>query len=177
MTYRLYNRPGSGGFVVEAAFALADEPFELVELYSKAGTPLAESFRETNPWKQLPTLILPDGSILTETAAILIHLAAVFPGKGLALPARNPGPWVFFALDGVCQREPIRGGAAHWLTTTIYRRPQRRGRHAHCGRDPDGRGVGGFGGCRRSWTIHFGRGDEPGRCLHRHAVRLVSGRD
>ena len=84
MSYRLYNRPGSGGFVVEAALKLAEAPFELVELESKPGTPLAESFRETNPWKQLPVLVLPDGSIMTETAAILIHLAACFPEKDLA---------------------------------------------------------------------------------------------
>ena len=61
MTCILYNRPGSGGFVVEAALTLAGAPFELIELDSKAGTPLPESFRETNPWGQLPTLILPDG--------------------------------------------------------------------------------------------------------------------
>ena len=84
MTYRLYNRPGSGGFVVEAALALAEAPFELVELASRAGTPLEENFREINPWGQLPTLVLPDGSIMTETAAILIHLAACFPEKNLA---------------------------------------------------------------------------------------------
>ena len=84
MSYLLYNRPGSGGFVVEAALKLAEAPFELVELESKPGTPLAESFRETNPWKQLPVLVLPDGSIMTETAAILIHLAACFPEKALA---------------------------------------------------------------------------------------------
>ncbi len=79
MSYRLYNRPGSGGFVVEAALALADADFDLVELDSKAGTPLPESFREHNPWRQVPTLILPDGSTMTETAAILIHLAACHP--------------------------------------------------------------------------------------------------
>ena len=90
MSYRLYNRPGSGGFVVEAALKLAEAPFELVELESKPGTPLAESFRETNPWKQLPVLVLPDGSIMTETAAILIHLAACFPEKALApLPSTS----------------------------------------------------------------------------------------
>ncbi len=84
MTYRLYNRTGSGGFVVEAALALAEAPFELVALDSKPGTPLPDSFRETNPWGQVPTLVLPDGSIMTETAAILIHLAACHPGKSLA---------------------------------------------------------------------------------------------
>ena len=84
MTYRLYNRPGSGGMAVEAALTMAGAPFDLMELDSKAGTPLDESFRATNPWKQLPTLILPDGTVLTETAAILIHLAACFPDKALA---------------------------------------------------------------------------------------------
>lgn len=83
MSYRLYNRPGSGGFVVEAALTLAGAPFELEEFASKPGTPLPESFRGTNPWGQVPTLVLPDGSTMTEAAAILIHLAACFPGKGL----------------------------------------------------------------------------------------------
>ena len=81
--YRLYNRPGSGGFVVEAALTLAGARFELQELDSKPGTSLPESFRDTNPWVQVPTLVLPEGGTMTETAAILIHLAASFPGKGL----------------------------------------------------------------------------------------------
>jgi glutathione S-transferase len=86
MGYRLYNRPGSGGFVVEAALALAETDFELNELDSRAGTPLPESFRDHNPWRQVPTLILPDGSTMTETAAILIHLANCHPEKALAPP-------------------------------------------------------------------------------------------
>lgn len=102
MGYTLYNRPGSGGFIVEAALALAEAPFELVELDSKAGTPLPESFRATNPWGQLPTLILPDGSVMTETSAILIHLALAFPEKGLAPAPGTPAHaaflrWTVFA--------------------------------------------------------------------------------
>ena len=34
MTYQLYNRLGSGGFVVEAALTLAQAPFELITLDS-----------------------------------------------------------------------------------------------------------------------------------------------
>ena len=102
MSYTLYNRPGSGGFCVEAALTLADAPFELIEFDSKAGTPLPESFRATNPWGQLPTLILPDGTTMTETSAILIHLALRFPDKGLAPPPGTPAHaaflrWMVFA--------------------------------------------------------------------------------
>jgi len=102
MTYRLYNRPGSGGFVVEAALALAGAPCELTELDSKPGTPLPDSFRDINPWGQVPTLVLPDGSVMTEAAAILIHLAAAHPDKGLAPPPGTPAHaqflrWTVFA--------------------------------------------------------------------------------
>ena len=95
MKYRLYNRIGSGGFVVEAALALAGAQFELVDLDSKPGTPLPESFRKTNPWGQVPTLIMPDGSTMTETAAILIHLAACYPDKTLAPLPGTPAHAVF----------------------------------------------------------------------------------
>ncbi len=102
MTYTLYNRPGSGGFVVEAALTLAEAPFELVELGSKPGTPLPEEFKETNPWGQLPTLFLPDGSIMTESSAMLVHIAAAHPEKSLAPPPGTPAHakflrWTVFA--------------------------------------------------------------------------------
>ena len=86
MGYTLYNRRRSGGFAVEAVLALAEAPFELIELDSEAGTPLPESFRATSPWGQVPVLVLPDGSAMTETAAILVHLALAFPEKRLAPP-------------------------------------------------------------------------------------------
>ncbi len=120
MTYHLYNRPGSGGMVVEAALALAGAPFELHELESRAGTPLDESFRDINPWKQLPTLILPDGSTMTETAAILIHLAACYPEKDLGpVPGTSAHAkflrWLVFA--SVNLYEPVlRSGYPHRFT-------------------------------------------------------------
>ncbi len=102
MGYTLHNRPGSGGFVVEAALTLADAPFTLAELESRAGTPLPESFRATNPWGQVPTLILPNGSTMTETSAILIHLALCFPDKPLGPRPGTPMHgaflrWIVFA--------------------------------------------------------------------------------
>ena len=75
MTYKLYNRFGSGGFAVEAALTLVDEPFELISLDSTPGTELPESFREINPWRQVPVLITKDGVLMTESAAMLIYLA------------------------------------------------------------------------------------------------------
>lgn len=114
MSYTLYNRPGSGGFVVEAALTLAETPFQLIELDSKAGTTLPDSFRETNPWGQLPTLILPDGSTMTETAAMLIHIAAASPEKNLAPAPGTPAHaaflrWTVFAGINVYEAVLRRG--------------------------------------------------------------------
>ena len=95
MTYRLYNRVGSGGFVVEAALELAGAPYEFLELDSRPGTPLPESLREINPWGQVPTLVLSNGSILTKTAAILIHFTACHPDKGLGPSPGTPAHAAF----------------------------------------------------------------------------------
>lgn len=121
MGYRLYNRRGSGGFVVEAALALTEAPFERVDLGSKPGTPLPESFRETNPWRQVPTLILPDGSVMTETAAILIHLAARHPEKALAPPPGTPEHaaflrWTVFAAVNLYEAVLRRAYPARYTT-------------------------------------------------------------
>ncbi len=83
MTYKLYNRLGSGGFVAEAALTLIGAPFELELIESTPGTPLPDGFRAINPWRQVPTLVLADGTVMTESAAILIHLAAAHPEAAL----------------------------------------------------------------------------------------------
>ncbi|MEM7060554.1 MAG: glutathione S-transferase family protein [Pseudomonadota bacterium] len=86
MTYKVYNRVGSGGFAVEAALTLAGAPHEMVILDSKPSTPLPDSFRKVNPWGQVPALTTKDGTLVTETGAILIWLS----GRHTSL---GPDPW------------------------------------------------------------------------------------
>ncbi|QKC80893.1 glutathione S-transferase family protein [Mesorhizobium sp. NZP2077] len=80
--YKLYTRPGSGGFVVEAALALANAPFEQIDV-PKSDQP-DPAFLEISPLNQVPVLTLPDGSSMTESAAICILLAERHPEAGLA---------------------------------------------------------------------------------------------
>ena len=108
--YTLYNRLRSGGAVVEAALRWAGADFELVELDSLIGTPLPESFKGTNPWGQVPTLVLPDASIMTETAAILIYLNSAFPNSDLGPPAGTLEHarftrWIVFAAVNVYESQ------------------------------------------------------------------------
>jgi len=86
--YKLYTRPGSGGFVVEAALALANAPFEQIDV-PKTDRP-EQAFLDISPLNQVPVLTLPDGNSLTESAAICILLAERHPEAGLAPSADAP---------------------------------------------------------------------------------------
>jgi GST-like protein len=81
--YTLYGAPGSGAAAIEAALVLAGAPWESVRAASWEPGPGFERLRAVNPLGLVPTLVLDDGSVLTESAAILIHLADTHPDRGL----------------------------------------------------------------------------------------------
>ena len=87
--YTLYGKKGSGSASIEAALEIIGAPYRIVET---ASWEVNEAFGELlkhNPLGQIPTLVLPDGSALSESAAILIHLGLVHPESGL-LPRDAP---------------------------------------------------------------------------------------
>lgn len=84
--YTLYGSQGSGAAIVEAALQLAQVEFRMVDAASWQASAGLEELKRVNPLAQIPTLVLPDGSVLSESAAILIHLGLQFPASGL-LPA------------------------------------------------------------------------------------------
>ena len=81
--YILYGARGSGAAVVEAALVLAQLPFRTVDAASWEPGPGLDALKEVNPLAQIPTLVMPDGAVMTESAAILIHLGLAHPASGL----------------------------------------------------------------------------------------------
>ena len=84
--YTLYGFKGSGSACVEMALRVLDARFRIVEAASWEPTSAIEELRRVNPLAQIPTLVLPDGGVMTESAAILVHLGLVAK-PGLLLPA------------------------------------------------------------------------------------------
>ena len=84
--YTLYGKQGAGSAAVEAALTLAHAPFHFIETASWAQNDAYSDLLAVNPLGQIPTLVLEDGSAMSESAAILIHLADAHPGAQL-LPA------------------------------------------------------------------------------------------
>jgi GST-like protein len=81
--YTLYGSQGSGSASVEIALERTGAPFRVVRASSWEPDSAQDELVRLNPLKQIPTLLLPDGSVLTESAAILIHLGLAFPAAGL----------------------------------------------------------------------------------------------
>ena len=81
--YTVYSRPGSGGFVIEAALELAGQPYTVTNIARGKAAP---EFLKISPLGQVPVLILPDESRLTESAAICLVLAERHPEAGLTPP-------------------------------------------------------------------------------------------
>jgi len=84
--YTLFGTTGSGSAAVEAALERTGAPFRIVTASSWEPDSALAELSAVNPLQQIPTLAMPDGSVLTESAAILIHLGLAYPQAGL-LPA------------------------------------------------------------------------------------------
>ncbi|HUG22358.1 glutathione S-transferase family protein [Piscinibacter sp.] len=86
--YTLFGSPGCGSAVVEIALEQAGAPYRLVHASSWEPDSALAELEKANPLKQIPTLVLPDGSVMSESAAILIHLGLEFPDARL-LPTES----------------------------------------------------------------------------------------
>ena len=86
--YTLYGKKGSGSATTQIALEIVGAPYGVVETASWEPNDAFQELLQVNPLGQIPTLVLPDGSVLSESAAILIYLGSVYPDSGL-LP-RDP---------------------------------------------------------------------------------------
>ncbi len=82
--YTLFAAKGWGSVIAEIGFAYAGVPYRREEVDPDGG-PAFDRLKAANPLGQFPTVIMPGGELLTESAAILLHLADHAPAEvGLA---------------------------------------------------------------------------------------------
>ena len=102
-SWRVMGCRGCGSVIVEAALVLAGIAYDHEEVdYNQPG-PVRDRLLALNPLGQVPTVVLPDGSVMTESAAIVLHLDDIAPAAGL-LPAAG---------------DPLRREALRWLVFMI----------------------------------------------------------
>jgi GST-like protein len=92
--HELISSKGCGSVVVDMASALAGLPVRVTEIPYREPGPERERLLSLNPLGQVPVLVLPSGEVLTESAAMVLHLDDLAPRAGLPPPrgdARRPG--------------------------------------------------------------------------------------
>jgi glutathione S-transferase len=102
--YKLYGRPGSGSLAVQVALEEAGAAYERIWVGHEAAE--VARFRGINPTGRVPALVLPDGSVMFESAAMLIHVALAHPAAALAPSAGSAGhakflQWMVFLSANV----------------------------------------------------------------------------
>jgi GST-like protein len=109
---QLFRRKGWGSALVEAQLGFYGLPFEAVEvddLFRPSVTTAGrgrEAVLPFNPLGQIPTLILDDGTVLTESAAITLWLADRTGSTGLVPEAGAPERaaflrWLIFLVANI----------------------------------------------------------------------------
>jgi GST-like protein len=75
----LYGGTGCGSAAVEVMLTFAKLPYELVIATPWEPTPALEDLRRINPLGQVPTLVMADGTVMTESAAMMMALSEYVP--------------------------------------------------------------------------------------------------
>lgn len=82
--YTLYARKGAGSFVVEALLAELGQKYKVIDAAPGADGKAHAGLLKLNPLGQVPTLVLPDRTVMTESVAMVVYLADRHGKAGLA---------------------------------------------------------------------------------------------
>lgn len=88
--YTLYCRNTAGSMAPEALLAACGAEYRVIVLERKPDGSFHDFFLKLNPKAEVPTLVLPDDSVMTESAAMMIHIADLHPQAGLAPAIASP---------------------------------------------------------------------------------------
>ena len=140
MTYRLYGREGWGSAIVEAQLTWYGLPFTFETVGDLIRSPDARAkLEKVNPLAQVPTLVMPDGSVMSESAAITLLLADL-TGKDSLVPgplAPERGKflrWVVFIVANIYPTFTYADDPARFISVDAARDPFRAATDAYAQR-------------------------------------------
>jgi len=140
MTYTLYGRAGWGSAIVEAQLVWYGLPFTFqpVDDLFKS-TDARTALGKVNPLAQVPTLVMPDGSVMSESAAITLLLADITGSDALV-----PGPkaaergqflrWLVFIVANIYPTFTYADDPARFISVNTARDPFRAATDAYAQR-------------------------------------------
>jgi GST-like protein len=138
--YKLWGRAGWGSTIVEAQLVWYGLPFTFEAVEDLFRTPgAADRLAKVNPLAQVPTLEMPDGSIMSESAAITLLLADI-TGKDSLVPPPNAKErgkflrWLVFLVANVYPTFTYADDPARFVSVNAARDPFRAATDAYAQR-------------------------------------------
>jgi GST-like protein len=129
--YRLYGRAGWGSAIVEAQLVWYGLPFTLEPVGDLLKSPDARAALEkVNPLAQIPTLVMPDGTVMSESAAITLLLADITGKDSLVPQAGAPERakflrWLVFIVANIYPTFTYADDPARFVSVNAARDPFR----------------------------------------------------
>jgi GST-like protein len=90
-SWTVYGARGWGSAIAEALLVRCGAAYDFIDVTGfETDGPERERMLALNPLAQTPTLVMPDGTVMTESVAIALLLSEMFPNTGLAPPPGSP---------------------------------------------------------------------------------------
>ena len=138
--YKLWGRAGWGSTIVEAQLVWYELPYTFEPVEDLFRTPDADAkLKKVNPLAQVPTLEMPDGSIMSESAAITLLLADI-TGRNSLVPlgdAKERGKflrWLVFIVANIYPTFTYADDPARFVSVNAARDPFRAATDAYAQR-------------------------------------------
>lgn len=111
---------GCGSIIVEAGLDLAGLPYDYEAVDYGDDSPTRPRLLKVNPLGQVPALVLPDGTVMTESLAILQWIQDQAPAAPLVPPAADPARvaflrWSVFLVAAVYPTYTYGDDAGKWV--------------------------------------------------------------
>jgi len=114
---KLYGCPGCGSAAVEVMLQLAKLDYEYIKATPWEPDDKVDELRRLNPLAQVPTLVLDDGSVMTESAAIILWLCERMPELVPPQPAARAQfyRWMVYVPGNLYAVFAFRDSPGHWV--------------------------------------------------------------
>lgn len=114
---KLYGSPGCGSAVVEVVLQLANQPVDYIQTSFWDQNEHFAALKEANPQAKVPTLVLDDGTVMTESAAIILYFADKVPGFIPTAPAKRAQfyRWMLFIPANIYAMFDIGDEPSRWV--------------------------------------------------------------
>lgn len=114
---KLFGSPGCGSAVVEVILQMANEPYEYVQTSFWDQNEHFDALKKANPQVKVPTLVFDDGTVMTESAAIVIYFAEKVPGLIPADPIKHAAflRWMLFIPANIYAMFDIGDEPSRWV--------------------------------------------------------------